>query len=95
MNYASFPSPFLTGDFERYFERGVEAGPFVTAVLCNNLKEACRHADQVNRHLLFDIVSWLYNEAPFGSWGSEDVYRDLIAHGGFEAALRARMERAA
>jgi len=45
-------------------------GSFCTAVVANDLAEACARADDRNRHALFEIVAWLHNHAPLGSWGS-------------------------
>lgn len=42
------------------------------AVLSNDLKEACGRADSFNRRILFEIVVWLYNNAPITCWGSPE-----------------------
>lgn len=47
-------------------------GGFLQAVLCNDLKEAFVRADETNRNALFEIVTWLYNEAPSSCWGSPE-----------------------
>lgn len=57
-----------------YLERGIEPGSFLEAVLSNDLRAACECADHINQRRLFDIVSWLYNEAPAGSWGSPENF---------------------
>ena len=54
-----------------YFLEGISPGSFGVAVLENNLREACARADSVNQRALFQHVSFLYNYAPVGSWGSE------------------------
>ena len=58
------------GGLQRYIEHGVPTGGFLEAVLSNNLRGACERADDLNQHALFEIVSWLYNDAPSGCWGS-------------------------
>jgi hypothetical protein len=73
---------------ERYIMHGVEPGGFLRAVLENNLKEACMHADDENRYLLFDYVFFLYNEAPSTCWGSSQAVDHWIAIGGYEGAQR-------
>ena len=78
LNYASFPNQYLVDGVQRYLEHGIRPGDFLTAVLCNDLKEACGRADFTNRYLLFDIVNWLYNEAPLGSWGSPEIFDKVI-----------------
>lgn len=63
----------------RYIEDGYEPGDFLKAVICNNLIDACAHADWINRHRIFEIVGWFYNHAPSPCWGSEENYRNWIA----------------
>ena len=62
--------PSLRGGMELYIEQGVPPGHFLTAVVENDLRGACARADDVNRHLLWEIVDWIYNEAPSPCWGS-------------------------
>ncbi len=57
-------------------------GSFVTAVLENDLMQACGRADHINRHCLFDYVSFLYNDAPASSWGSSDKVKKWSQVGG-------------
>lgn len=45
-------------------------GHFLTAVLSNDLAEACKRADDVNRTRLYDLIFFLYNYAPGACWGS-------------------------
>ena len=81
-NYAAFPNQNMVAGLQRYFEHGIEPGSFMTAVLCNDLKEACGRADDINRHMLFEIVKWLWNEAPSGTWGSPEAFGRVLASGG-------------
>jgi hypothetical protein len=48
----------------------IEPGSFLTAVLCNDLKEAIGRADDVNINHLKDFVRFLYWEVPSACWGS-------------------------
>jgi len=57
---------------KRYIENHIEPGGFLSAVLSNDLKESFGRADQENREHLFDIVNFLYNEAPATCWGSPE-----------------------
>lgn len=57
---------------ELYVDQRIETGGFLRAVLENNLKEACARADHINRHLLFEIVSYLYNDVPMACWGNSE-----------------------
>ena len=53
-----------------YVTKGWEPGSFVRAVLENNLMEALGRADIGNRHAIFEICGYVYNEIPSGSHGS-------------------------
>jgi len=60
---------YMHGGIIRYYENGIPPGSFLTAVIDNDLKEACGRADDMNRHCLFNYIMWFYNEATTGSWG--------------------------
>lgn len=77
MNYSKLPTG-LQGGVKRYIEHGINPGHFLSAIIDNNLKEACARADDINRHLLFDICSWFYNEAPAQCWGSREKHERWI-----------------
>lgn len=68
-DYSKLPSSLAPG-MQRYLEQGVQPGSFLTAVICNNLKEAFVKADDFNQELMFEIVKWMYNEIPRLCWGS-------------------------
>lgn len=55
-----------------YVEFGVKPGSFLTAVICNDLKESFARADENNIRRMFDIVSFFYNEVPLSCWGSKE-----------------------
>lgn len=57
----------------RYIEDGTPTGSFLRSVLSNDLRAACERADSENRYLLWDIVCWIYNEAPAACWGSPET----------------------
>ena len=59
----------MHGGIIRYYENGIPPGSFLSAVINNDLKEACGRADSTNKHCLFNYIMWFYNEAPIGSWG--------------------------
>lgn len=79
INYQTLPLG-LHGTMQRYIDQRAPAGSFGTAVLSNNLREACATADDFNRHALFEIVSWLYNEAPSACWGSPEKVQQWLAN---------------
>ena len=56
----------------RYINDHIEPGGFLVAVLSNDLKESFARADIENREALFNIVAYLYNEAPENCWGSPE-----------------------
>jgi hypothetical protein len=64
--------------FERYFRHGYEPGSFGRAVLCNDLHMAIMRADRDNRALLYQIVYWLQENAPRGSWGSPELVQGWL-----------------
>lgn len=59
---------------KNYLEHGISPGGFLTAVLCNDLKEAVGRADSTNLAALPNIVSYCYNEIPSTSWGSPEKF---------------------
>ena len=68
----------MMGALRRYLDDGIKPGDFLTAVLSNDLKEACGRADDHNRHILFEYVSYLYNYCPKTCWGSREVVQAYI-----------------
>jgi hypothetical protein len=69
INYQSCP-PSVREQLKNYIEHRIPTGGFLTAVLGNDLKQACGRADHVNRECLFEVVEWLYNEPPAECWGT-------------------------
>jgi hypothetical protein len=69
--YAMLPE-HCAGGVIRYFEKRVPPGGFLTAVLCNDLKESFNRADEINRARLYDYAVWLYTYAPSGAYGSPE-----------------------
>ena len=53
-----------------YADHGIPTGGFLNAVLSNDLKESFGRADIGNRNVMFEIVSYCYNEIPSACWGS-------------------------
>jgi len=50
-------------------------GHFLTAVVCNDLKEAISRADEASRNHLYQIVFFFYNYAPSMCWGSPEKFK--------------------
>lgn len=57
---------------DNYVLHNFEPGGFCTAVLENNLMEAFGRADIQNRHDLFEICGYVYNELPSACHGSRE-----------------------
>lgn len=66
----------------RHVMNGQATGDFLTAVMENNLTEACCRADSINRHALFEIVGVLYDYTPAGCWGSPEKVKAWRKKGG-------------
>lgn len=80
-NWEKVPEHIRDG-LKLYIAKGLQPGDFLTAVLCNDLREACARADDINRHRLFDIVSFLYCYAPAACWGSTEKFAAWRKQGG-------------
>lgn len=81
IDYSGLPS-HIQGGARRYVEQGIPPGSFLTAIITNDLLEACGRADDINRERIFDIVKWFYNEAPTGCWKSAENMRQWCEAGG-------------
>lgn len=69
-NYDLLPEGLRDG-VKLYIEDGIKPGSFLTAVVCNDLKESFGRADENSIRRMFDIVSFFYNEVPLNCWGSK------------------------
>ena len=70
--------PHMREGVKLFIEDGIKPGDFMSHVLRNDLEAACYHADGINRYRLWDIVSWLYNHAPRGCWGSPENFESWM-----------------
>ena len=64
--------PITKDQIDEYVKNRIPPGGFLNAVLSNNLMESFYRADDINRHHMFDIVKYLYNDVPSDCWGSDD-----------------------
>ena len=79
----------MRGGIQRYLDHGIPPGHFMTAVISNDLREACARADDENRTLLFEYIKFFYCHAPAGSWGSEENFKAWVKrHSDIRAAQR-------
>jgi hypothetical protein len=58
-----------------YTEDHNSVGDFLTAVICNDLRGACAHADDVNIENLPAFCAYFHNIAPSQCWGSVEKWR--------------------
>ena len=72
---AKIPEPTME-TLKAWVDSGRPVGGFTGAVLSNDLLEAFRRADLSNRRCIFDIVYWLENWAPRGSYGYAGVLKE-------------------
>lgn len=61
---------YMADGLQLWIESGIYPGSFLTAVLENDLAEACGRAEENNLRALPAYVAYLYNEAPSQCWGS-------------------------
>lgn len=80
LNYDLLPKHIRSG-MKRYIENKVKPGQFLCAVLSNDLQESFGQADNINLYRMLDIVSFLYNEAPSGCYGSPKKVKDWLEEG--------------
>jgi hypothetical protein len=90
LNWGRIPER-MRGGISRYIDKGIPPGDFLTAVISNDLREACGRADDENRYLLWDYMVFFYNEAPSESWGSPEKMKAWVA---MHAKVRAMLEQA-
>lgn len=69
---------------ERYVQTGCPVGGFLSAVLCNDLVDACGKADMHNIEVIPVYAAWLYNVAPRDSWGSREKMEAWTKAGGLQ-----------
>lgn len=70
---------YMLESLRLYVTDGIQPGHFLTAVLSNNLIEACKRADSTNLTLLPAYASYLYNDVPSSCWGSPEKVAAWLA----------------
>ncbi|MBT8489906.1 MAG: hypothetical protein KJN62_02540 [Deltaproteobacteria bacterium] len=72
-NFHQFYIPARMGSgIKRYIKNRIRPGDFLSAVICNDLKESCGRADDENMANLPAYVAYFYNYAPSPCWGSKE-----------------------
>ncbi len=88
INYDRLPE-HMRGGARRYIERGIPPGNFMQAVIRNDLFDALGRADDINRHRLYDICCFFYNDAPSGCFGSLERLSTWMKQGGLSGPAAA------
>lgn len=71
IDYDRIPERLMT-PMRAYVEERRMPGHFLSAVICNDLANACGRADALSLTILHDIVGWFHNKAPSKCWGSPE-----------------------
>ena len=67
---------------KNYFLHAYQPGSFLTSLLCNDpWSEVIGRADHWNKPILGKYLEWLYENAPAGSWGSEQEVASWLNKG--------------
>lgn len=86
IDYRIIPEHCRSG-MTRYIEEGIIPGDFLIAVICNKLVESYGKADNTNTLRMRDYADFLYNSAPPGSWGSEELMKAWHDRGGLHGFM--------
>jgi len=78
IDYSKVPVDHMVDAVRRYIEKRIPPGDFLTAVICNDLAKAVRHADEANAKNLITWVRFFYNEIPAVAWGSKEKMKDWL-----------------
>jgi len=69
----------MLASLKGYVEQGRPVGGFLTAVLANDLMDACGRADDTNIQNLPAFAAWVYNECPSPAHGSREKVKAWLA----------------
>lgn len=69
------PDSRLEAELRTYVDAGRRPGPFLTALLSNDLRGAVLGADDRNRGLLAAWMAFCDDHLPIACWGSEAMVR--------------------
>ena len=64
---------YMANGVYNYLNLGLPPGHFLSAVICNDLREAVERADSSNELRLAAWVKFFYNYCPSNSWGSKEI----------------------
>jgi hypothetical protein len=63
---------------QKYKDKGIKPGSFLTAVLENNLQNAVLKADDESKGALVNIVQYCWDTLPANIWGSPTAVEDHL-----------------
>lgn len=67
---------------QRYLDKGMPPGSFLSSVLENDLFQAVAHADPTRKQNLSAIAKFIYNSIPSKARGSKEKVDNIINNGG-------------
>ncbi len=85
--------PHLREGLREYIQRGHLPGDYLQAVIANDLNEALSRGDETSLIFLRVLTTWLYNDAPGGSWGSRAIMSAWARLGGLEGRAEPQAAR--
>jgi hypothetical protein len=68
----------MRDSLEWYVKEGRPVGSFLSAVICNDLREAVAMADDENIRVIPAYVNFFYNHSPATCWGSREIMQSWI-----------------
>ncbi|HYG68859.1 MAG TPA: hypothetical protein VD838_14425 [Anaeromyxobacteraceae bacterium] len=74
--------PTVAAPLIRYVTRGEDPGPFLRDVLEGRAADVADVTSITGRHLVSQVVQWMWNEAPRECHGTPEAVREWIARGG-------------
>lgn len=88
------PDPYVPPEaleaFRLYVMSGIETGACLRAALENNMMEFFGRSAEPYQEAAFGIASYIHNEIPNHSWGSQEIVSKWIASGGLEGQAAKR-----
>lgn len=82
IDFASAPSDYMAGGFERYYEHGLSMGSFGDALLKGQLFLAMQRADFTNKEIMPELAFWIMDNFTPDSYGSPEIVDAWIKSGG-------------
>ena len=74
--YGKIPNQKMVAGVRNYAEYGIMPGHFLTALFSNNLRGTFNHADETNRELIPEWLTWIHWDIPHNLVTSLDGMRE-------------------